>query len=219
MGSANRKQTFYDWRTHFISTVVSASTRKSFPLGGGATCSLQTDDFQTAKWSCPQFADRGTLGQSTLSPWEKLIKMESRIDFGIKSNTLCVESITNLLGITPTSSFNPNERYMGKTKVGRKIISVERNRPSFGVWHYETRKKITDNSIDENACHLLKVLEPACNEIEKMLKNKDYELAINIWYTGPAGFIISSETLSRLTKICKDLYIICFEEEDAFYKL
>jgi hypothetical protein len=42
---------------------------RSFPqapeslFGGGATYSLQTDDFQTAKWSCPQFADRGTLGK------------------------------------------------------------------------------------------------------------------------------------------------------------
>ncbi len=158
---------------------------------------------------------QGNTWQTAPLPWEILNKMESKIDFGIKSKTLCVESITNLLGITPTSSFNPNERYMGKTKVGRKIISVEKTRPSFGVWHYTTRQKTTDSSIDKNACDLLKVLEPAYNEIEKILKNKDYEIIINIWYTGPTGFIISSETLSRLTKICKHLYIICFEEEDA----
>ncbi len=142
-------------------------------------------------------------------------KMESDIDFCIKSKTLCVERITKILEISPTSSFNPNEQYMGKTKVGNKIISVKMNRPSFGVWHYATKQILTENSIDIHACDFLKQLEPAYNEIEKILKNEDYEVVLNIWYTGPTGFLISSETFSRLSKICKNLYIICFEKMES----
>ena len=45
--------------------------------------------------------------------------------------------------------------------------------------------------------------------------NEDYEVVLNIWYTGPTGFLISSETFSRLSKICKNLYIICFEKMES----
>ena len=101
------------------------------------------------------------------------------------------------------------QRWVEKLYLWKRLV----HHLEFGITQPDKRQQIVQSK--KNAFDLLKVLEPAYNEIEKILKNKDYEIIINIWYTGPTGFIISSETLSRLTKICKHLYIICFEEEDA----
>ena len=77
-----------------------------------------------------------------------------------------------------------------------------------------SKKMIKKNSIEMHACHLLKTLEPAYSEIEKILKNEEYEIALSIRYIGPSGFALSSETFSRLTRICKNFYIYCSEENE-----
>ena len=139
----------------------------------------------------------------------------THIDFCITGSALYVSQVTALLDLTPTSAFNPNERYAGKAKVGGAIVSVEKNRPPFGVWHYSTENKIESQSVEDHARFLLNELRPAKHGIEKLLQSSEYDLRLSIWHFGPNGFDLSSETISQLASICANLTVRCFETNDA----
>jgi hypothetical protein len=137
----------------------------------------------------------------------------THIDFGVKGDTLQVLEITELLQVSPTSGFNPNERYVGKAKQGDAIVAVERNRPSFGVWHLSTESRLNSNAVEAHARLLLDLLQPAQAGIEKLLRSSAYEVRLSIWYVGPSGFDISSDTMVQLAAICKDISVRVFDAE------
>lgn len=139
----------------------------------------------------------------------------THIDFSVTGPALQVSQITASLNLTPTSAFSPGERYTGKAKVGGTIVSVEKNRPPFGVWHYSTEHKIESQGVEDHARFLLHELRPAKNEIEKLLQSSEYVLRLSIWYVGPNGFDMSSETMGQLANICTNLTVRCFETDDA----
>jgi hypothetical protein len=138
--------------------------------------------------------------------------VKTQIDLCIQGSHLRVDSISDLLGISPTSGFNPHEAYRGKVKIGSSIFEVERNRPSFGVWHFSTGSLVDSNNLDNHAAFLLEKLEGSRPTMESLLQSGQYEVTISIWYVGPAGFDISSRFLVRLAEISNRVRVTCFEE-------
>lgn len=134
----------------------------------------------------------------------------THIDFGVKANSLQMEQITKLLGIKPTSGFNPQEIYFSKNKIAEQIVQVKRNRPPYGVWHFSTKEK-QFTEMEDHALYLLEVLEPARDSIEELLRSPDYEVVIAFWYVGPVGFDVSARVLSRLASLCHGTTFRFFE--------
>lgn len=138
--------------------------------------------------------------------------MALHIDFGVKEKFLQVEALTRLLRITPTFGFNPNEPYMGKSKVGDEIMLVKKTRPPFGVWHFSTEGK-QFSTLEDHALYLLEVLEAAKEAIGDLLRSPDFEIIVSFWYEGPVGFDISANVLSRLTSLCHRITFRFFESD------
>ena len=138
----------------------------------------------------------------------------THIDFCVKSRTLNVQHITQLLQVAPTSGFGPNERYIGKAKHGDAIVNVERIRPSFGVWHLSTEGEIGSNSVEDHARLLIDRLRPAKDGIENLLQDAAYEVILSLWCVGLRGFDVSSHTLSQLASISKYVSVRFFEAEE-----
>ena len=139
------------------------------------------------------------------------MRSTTHLDFGVSGSALQVSQVTALLDLTPTSAFNPSEEYIGRVKVGGTIVSVVRNRPSFGVWHYSTENKIESQNVEDHARFLMNELRPAKLGIDKLLQSSEYDLRLSIWYVGPIGFDISAETMAQLATICRNITIRCFE--------
>lgn len=143
------------------------------------------------------------------------MNLTTHIDFSVRGAALCVSQVTALLDLTPTNAFNPNEQYVGMAKVGGSRVSVEKNRPPFGVWHYSTEKKIESKSVEVHARFLLSELRPAKPGIEKLLQSSEYDLRLSIWYVGTNGFDISAEAMAELATICANITVRCFEPVEA----
>jgi len=144
------------------------------------------------------------LGNHYLYPiaiWRKNLNEPIHIQFGVKADSLQMEQITKLLGIKPTSGWNPGEIYLSKNKKGEQIVQVKRNRPPFGVWHFSTKEKQFPEMAG-HALYLLEVLETARESIEELLRLPDHEVVISFWYVGPVGFDVSASVLSRLASLC-----------------
>jgi hypothetical protein len=135
----------------------------------------------------------------------------TQIDFAIRGKRLQLDQITNLLRITPTGGFNPNEPYIGRVKEGNAVVKIERRRPSFGVWHFCTEGLVSSESLEDHAQYLLTVLESAKVGIDELRHSQDYTAVLTMWHVGPAGFDIASETMSRLAALSSRIYITCFE--------
>jgi hypothetical protein len=138
----------------------------------------------------------------------------THIDFCIKGPSLNTHLLTAFLGVSATSGFNPNEPYWGKEKRGGVLVSVERRRPPFGVWHFSTEGKISGKSVEDHARFLLASLQPARMKIESLLQSSAYETRLSIWYVGPNGFDISSDVLSQLTTLCTSFDVRFIESGD-----
>ena len=137
--------------------------------------------------------------------------MASHIDFGIKGDFLKVEEVTNFLGFLPTFAFNPNEAYIGKEKRGDNILSVEKARPPFGVWHFSTEGRIATNEIEDHAVYLLSKLKYSKEKINYYLNSNNYTVIISFWFEGPVGFDVSSKSLGQISEYCESFTFRFFE--------
>ena len=135
----------------------------------------------------------------------------THIDFCIKADHLQMQRITDLLGISPTSGFNPRERYQRKTRVEGKPAVVEDFRPNYGIWHYSTEKLLRSEQLEDHARFLLERLETAKAGIASLLRSSDYEIRMYLWHVGSSGFDISSELMRQLALLSKNITVDCFE--------
>lgn len=138
----------------------------------------------------------------------------TQIDFAVRADSLCLHTITDLLGVEPTRGFERGDVYLGKQKTPKGIESVNRTRP-FGVWHFCTAGQVAVNLLDEHASLILERLEPALDELQRICRNPDFFVKVTIWYVGPAGFSMQADLLRRLAAMCEEVSVTCWEVEDA----
>lgn len=138
----------------------------------------------------------------------------THIDFCIRGDDLQLDAITQRLGVNPTSGFNPFDLYMSKEKVGDHIITVERQRPSFGVWHVSTIGLVASPHLEDHAKFLLSKLQPAEQAIGELMQTGIYRFQLTFWHVGPSGFDLQSVTMGRLAKLCDRMSFTFFEVSD-----
>ena len=141
------------------------------------------------------------------------------MNLGIRSKLLRKDGITDLLGFEPTRAFEKGEKYVGRERVGvsksgeNLLQTAERVRP-WGVWHYSTSAFIQSDSLNDHASFLLEKLEAARDGIRQLIGDRDYYVALSIWYVGPAGFGVSSELMARLAGLSEEINVTCWETEE-----
>jgi hypothetical protein len=128
---------------------------------------------------------------------------KTRIDFCIRGNELQLDEMTKRLGLQPTDGWNPRERYLGKEKVGNEIRTVERQRESFGVWHFCTEELVDHSELQIHAEFLLSKLIPIEEQILEIIRSGSYQVSMWFRYVGPTGFSIKSSTVLHLAILCE----------------
>jgi len=141
--------------------------------------------------------------------------VRTHIDFCVRSPMLRLDEISRLLGEEPSYGWEAGASYIGRMKVGNEIRQVERQRPSFGVWHFDTSCFTSSDELEEHAVLLLDRFERCAKQIQRLMENPDYTVALIVWHVGPAGFALSSNVLSRLAAISHWMSFTCWETEDG----
>lgn len=135
------------------------------------------------------------------------------IDFGVRSDSLSLEHVSRLLGVSPTSGFEKGERYIGRQKKGAEIVNVERVR-SFGVWHFCTSANLSSNNIEDHARSLIETMTPAKAGIEEFISDSECYVMMTIWVIGYT-FELSCDTLAKLSSFAESVTFTCWDEDEA----
>jgi hypothetical protein len=139
-------------------------------------------------------------------------RIATGIDFGIRSDSLDLESVSSLLGLNPTSGFEKGEPYVGREKRGPDIVTVDRIRP-FGVWHFCTSESLHSNNVEDHAKLLVDALTPAKAAIAQMIADPQFYVRLTIWVLGYT-FDLSAACLASLSSFAEEVTITCWEDEE-----
>lgn len=134
------------------------------------------------------------------------------IDICVRSDSLILENVSRLLGVTPTSGFEKGETYVGRQKRGSEIVTVDRVR-SFGVWHFCTAESLDSRNVEEHAKFLIETFTSARDTIQQLIADPNYYVKITIWALGYT-FDLTSASLAGLSSLAQDLTITCWEDEE-----
>ncbi len=118
--------------------------------------------------------------------------------FGIRSDTVDPQDITEYLGLSPAHWLRRGDTYL--TNDGREMI-----RP-FNVWQLRSEGKVDSRKIEEHLQYILSITESLQDRLTKYLHDESIYIEIRIWWESESeagGYTLSSELLSRLTCICK----------------
>jgi len=120
------------------------------------------------------------------------------LTFGIRSDTLDPQDVTERMGLTPAHSFRQGDKY--STKDGRIL-----ERP-FGVWQVRSDGMIDSTEIEQHAQYVLSVIEPVRESLTPYLNDESIYVEIRIWCeteSETGGYSLSSNIMARLARICK----------------
>lgn len=125
---------------------------------------------------------------------------KTNVMFRIVGDEIDPDEITKLLGIQPTRSFAKDEEYNSKS--GQVL-----QRP-IGHWSICSEGLVNSTSTEKHARYLLNILEPSIDAVGKYRNNPNFRTSIIFWWEATdehGGFSLSSDTLSRLCRLCNDL--------------
>ena len=125
---------------------------------------------------------------------------KTNVMFRIIGDEIVPNEITKSLGIQPTRSFTKDEEYYSK--------SGQTLRRPIGHWSISSEGFVDSTSTEAHARYLLSTLEPSSGAILKYLNDSRYRISIVFWWEATdehGGFSLSSDTLSRLCRLCNDL--------------
>ena len=135
------------------------------------------------------------------------------IDICVRSDSLILENVSRLLGVTPTSGFEKGEPYIGRQKRGSDIVAVDRVRP-FGVWHFRTAESLDSRNVEDHAKFLIETFTSAKDAIQQLITDPHYYVIITIWSLGYT-FSLTSASLAGLSSLAQDVTITCWEDEEV----
>jgi hypothetical protein len=142
-------------------------------------------------------------------------KFETGVHFCIRGDNLRTQVISDLLGVKPTWAFERGDRFVGREIiVANEVGDIERATADCGLWHLFSTDFIKSDSVDEHAICLLEMLEPAKEEIKKLIADPNYGVILGIWYFGPTGFSVSGNVMTRLAMLCGRMDITCWETNE-----
>jgi hypothetical protein len=119
----------------------------------------------------------------------------SHATFSIRSDALAPAEVTAALGIAPTRAWAKGEPYTSRAGL--------RHRP-WGMWHLGTQGVVVSRSPEQQALHLLQLLEPRAEVVRPYVSAPNYLVRVLFWWesvTETAGFDLSSGTVARLAAL------------------
>ena len=124
----------------------------------------------------------------------------TNVTFGIIGFDFDPHKFTRDIRIKPTKSYVKGESL--ETKVGDK-----HQRP-YSLWSFTTENHIESTSPEKHAQYLLELIEEKRDLLLKYINDSAFRTAISIWWEskdGHGGFTLSSETISRFSKLCQEI--------------
>lgn len=128
------------------------------------------------------------------------------VGFGIMGMSVDPEEISKTFDITPTASHSRGAVY--QSKAGPRVRGTN-------LWRVDSDQLVKSTSTEKHALALLEVLEPKKRLIQRYAKASQARICISIWWEGltppNGGFSMRSETMRRLTDLCKeiDFHFVC----------
>ena len=119
----------------------------------------------------------------------------SHTTFSIRSDVLAPAEVTAALGIAPNKAFAKGEAYHSPAGL--------RHRP-WGMWHLSTEGVVASRSPEQQALHLLELLEPRAEAVRRYVSSSDYLVRVLFWWESvveTAGFDLSSGTVARVAAL------------------
>ncbi|OAI51280.1 hypothetical protein AYO44_05105 [Planctomycetaceae bacterium SCGC AG-212-F19] len=119
----------------------------------------------------------------------------SHATFSIRSDILLPAEVTAALDVAPTRAWAMGEPYQRSAGL--------RHRP-WGMWHLSTEGAVPSRSPEQQALHLLELLEPRAEAVRRYVSAPDYLVRVLFWWESAvetAGFDLSSGTVARLAAL------------------
>lgn len=119
----------------------------------------------------------------------------SHVTFSIRSDVLSPAEVTAALGVAPSRAWAKGEPYTSRAGL--------RHRP-WGMWHLSTEGVVVSRSPEQQALHLLRLLEPKAESVRRYVSDPDYLVRVLFWWESvveTAGFDLPSGTVARLAAL------------------
>lgn len=119
----------------------------------------------------------------------------SHVRFSIRSDVLSPTEVTAALGVAPSRAWAKGEQYTSR--------AGPRHRP-WGMWHLSTEGVVVSRSPEQQALHILRLLEPRADSVRRYVSDPDYLVRVLFWWESvaeTAGFDLSSGTMARLAAL------------------
>src|SRR5690349_22268339 len=129
------------------------------------------------------------------------MKSEIKVKFCILGTKLTPEEITNLIGISPTKSWNAGEHVQIKVDDVVKELKIKRKE---NAWCLEAKPDLESNDFRRPLKQLLQILSPKADLIKKMCHDFDLECELGcVIYIQdePPILTIPSDVLSELAML------------------
>jgi Domain of unknown function (DUF4279) len=146
---------------------------------------------------CDRTFGRRPSGGNMFEPWcgEDDRCKASHALFSIRSDILSPAEVTATLGVSPTRAWAKDDPYQSRAGL--------RHRP-WGMWHLSTKGVVSSRSPEQQALHLLYLLEPRAEAVRRYVATPEYLVTVSFWWesvTETAGFDLCSATVARLAAL------------------
>jgi hypothetical protein len=164
---------------------------------------------------CKVYPENGAVSSTPSSIGKPHIEVVSNIDLCIRSDALDLNHVTQILGVEPTSGWEPGATHVGDEEIDGEIRELRRPPRAFGVWHYNTSFALRHDSLQEHALILLERFEPVADQLRRFKERPDYSVSLSLWHVGPAAFSFDSSILARLAALSEWISFTCWTNEEA----
>ncbi len=144
---------------------------------------------------------------------EDVLRVATGITLSIHGTRLKLAAISRLLGIRHTAGFEKGDRYYSKQKVGRRIVTTERERTS-GVWHFCTVEYTTSQCIIDHAKLFLSLFSKCKGAIKRLIVSEEFYVSLHIWNIG-YSFYMPAPLMGELTCYAEDVSVVCWDNAEV----
>ena len=138
----------------------------------------------------------------------------NEVEFVVRGSGLTVADISARFGMSPTRGYNAGEPYTGKQRLGDKVVSVERQRPPFGLWELSSSNCLGGEPLDDHVFWLLDKLDPVASQVSDLVLSPDYEVTICLTQYYGCSFFVEAETIARLASYCNNFLFSAIGAEE-----
>lgn len=149
-----------------------------------------------------------------MNPRFKKMDIKTEITFGLVGDSLRVEDVSKAMGVGATRSFEKGDTFTGHERVNGRVVEVDSRRPR-GVWQLSTSDTVASDHIADHALALLQQLEPKLEALSQIRQSAGLFSRVSICHVGSGGFALPSDLMKRISALCDEVSVICWEVEEV----